>query len=241
MKRVTAIIIVLGLVIALSSALSAGTADDPLISLSYINNTFLPSLIEEVKSSAATALATVADEAEQKLSEVTNGYILTAPGYSFTSGYFSCPAVAGAVLELAPGSSAVLVNGTAKLTIKSGDVVDLQTGSLLSSGNILSGNSRIFATEEASASLTVYSNTAELYVDGSYRFSQGNGVAPGVVFNDIPNDHWALEYIYVLAEQKLVNGTGNLRFEPETTMNRAMFVTVIGRLADVDTCLLYTI
>jgi len=41
----------------------------------------------------------------------------------------------------------------------------------------------------------------------------------------------AIEYVY---ENKLFKGVSAIEFAPDTTMTRAMFVTVLGRLADVD-------
>lgn len=48
-------------------------------------------------------------------------------------------------------------------------------------------------------------------------------------FNDIDN-HWALNSIHFVAERELFIGTDKDRFAPDTRMNRAMFITVLGRL-----------
>jgi len=48
-------------------------------------------------------------------------------------------------------------------------------------------------------------------------------------FTDIAG-HWAAESILFVAEQGLFDGTGSGQFSPNQQMNRAMFVTVLGRL-----------
>ncbi len=47
-------------------------------------------------------------------------------------------------------------------------------------------------------------------------------------------DHWAKDYIEFVTEQGLFGGTSPTTFDPETTMTRGMFVTVLGRLDRVD-------
>ena len=51
----------------------------------------------------------------------------------------------------------------------------------------------------------------------------------GSQFIDIEN-HWALDIIKQADELDLFNGSGSYEFKPDSTMTRAMFVTVLGRL-----------
>lgn len=62
---------------------------------------------------------------------------------------------------------------------------------------------------------------------GFYRFGE-NAVS---AFTDIPNGFWAEEAISFCAERGIFNGIGDGKFDPAGTMNRAMFVTVLYRLA----------
>lgn len=58
--------------------------------------------------------------------------------------------------------------------------------------------------------------------------------ADTVEFVDVEG-HWAESYIYQVSELGLFCGTGDgTTFSPDMSMNRAMFVTVLGRLANVD-------
>ncbi len=235
MKRIITVVIILLLLIGITSALSAGTADDPLISLSYITDTFIPGLLSQIGISASEKLDPVYDSAMAELDMLTAGYVFNDPGFTFVSGYIPINAIAGATLEIAPGSVVVLNEGTALLTVSSGEVINLSSGSSVSSGTVAENKVRYFTAEDAYATITVYSDSANLTVDGSYRFTQGSGTAPGILFTDIPSGHWATSYIYYISQRGLMNGMGGFSFAPETTMTRAMFVTVIGRLAGVNT------
>ena len=50
-------------------------------------------------------------------------------------------------------------------------------------------------------------------------------------FQDV-SGHWAAEAISAVVEKKLFNGTSEDTFSPDASMNRGMFVTVLGRFAE---------
>lgn len=53
-------------------------------------------------------------------------------------------------------------------------------------------------------------------------------------FTDLQN-HWAKDAVAAVVDRGLFAGTGDTTFSPESSMTRAMFVTVVGRLSGVDT------
>lgn len=53
-------------------------------------------------------------------------------------------------------------------------------------------------------------------------------------FQDV-SSHWAYPYIKFAVQKQLLNGTSDSIFSPNTPMTRGMFVTVLGRLSEVDT------
>lgn len=55
-----------------------------------------------------------------------------------------------------------------------------------------------------------------------------------VKFTDTAN-HWAKDSIEFVAARGILSGTGNNKFSPNTSMTRGMFVTALGRLAEVNT------
>lgn len=54
-------------------------------------------------------------------------------------------------------------------------------------------------------------------------------------FTDVLPGAWYYDAVQYVALAGLFNGTGGATFSPDTGMTRAMFVTVLGRMADADT------
>ncbi len=54
-------------------------------------------------------------------------------------------------------------------------------------------------------------------------------------FTDVAEDAWYAQSVDYVERHSLFNGVGDNAFAPEETMTRAMFVTVLCRMADVDT------
>jgi hypothetical protein len=50
-------------------------------------------------------------------------------------------------------------------------------------------------------------------------------------FTDVADENWFSEAVRFVYGNHLFNGTGETTFSPELTMNRAMFVSVLGRMA----------
>ncbi|TXK80326.1 S-layer homology domain-containing protein [Paenibacillus sp. N3.4] len=48
-------------------------------------------------------------------------------------------------------------------------------------------------------------------------------------FADVPNSHWAADVIKVLAAKQIVNGTSATTFEPERSVTRAEFTSLLVR------------
>ena len=57
--------------------------------------------------------------------------------------------------------------------------------------------------------------------------------ADASLFTDI-DGHWAKPYIEQVVADGLMNGISETTFSPNTPMTRAMFVTVLGRLANIN-------
>jgi len=54
-------------------------------------------------------------------------------------------------------------------------------------------------------------------------------------FTDVSVDDWFYEAVQYVYENDIFNGTNESEFTPNGTMTRGMFVTVLGRMAGVDT------
>lgn len=53
-------------------------------------------------------------------------------------------------------------------------------------------------------------------------------------FTDLSPDSWCYGYVSMVVNMGLFNGTGANTFSPDSTMTRAMFVTVLGRYGEID-------
>jgi hypothetical protein len=77
-------------------------------------------------------------------------------------------------------------------------------------------------------------------VEGELRFSTGHFSTYGVGYKEDAPDftdissHWAKEDIAFVVSRGLFSGTSETTFGPNVAMTREMFVTVLGRLANVD-------
>ena len=62
------------------------------------------------------------------------------------------------------------------------------------------------------------------------------GLCPGAVaasggYTDVSENHWAYPYIQDVTERGVMNGVASNLFQPDGTMTRAMFVTVLARMS----------
>lgn len=146
----------------------------------------------------------------------------------------------------APEVTAVRAEGAGKVTVCFDEPVQLGnlSGIRVTSGTVsaaVEGSRLVVALEGAKAG-DVLTIPASAVVDQAGRTMEedlvltledgpvGSGSAPA--FSDVPEDHWAAEVIANAAAAGLFQGADGL-FQPEGTLTRGMFVTVLGRLAGV--------
>ena len=60
-----------------------------------------------------------------------------------------------------------------------------------------------------------------------------SALAANASFTDVPEKAWFYEPVTYMAENSYMSGAGG-KFSPNQTTTRAMFVTVLGRIAGVD-------
>ena len=73
--------------------------------------------------------------------------------------------------------------------------------------------------------------TRTFYVSADGIVAGSDNLAGGK-FSDVPVSSWCYKYVESVYKQGLFSGTGETIFEPNANMTRAMFVTVLGRLAE---------
>lgn len=60
------------------------------------------------------------------------------------------------------------------------------------------------------------------------------GVSAAAAFGDVSGDDWFYDAVQYVTDKNYFNGVSEEEFDPYGSMTRGMFVTVLGRLADVD-------
>jgi len=207
-----------------TASASTGSIINPLITLSYLNGAFKDALA----SDSAKMLGDAADNAMSRLDEIYRDYI----GYRFAPRYMRVSLDPDDTVALSSGGSFILLSGAADLTLISGAVVNVSTGSEVQSGSPLTLYQRYFCTENTTAIIKA-SDATTGQVDGYY-FVEGAGeTAAQNPFSDVSESAWyyaAVDFVY---KNGLFAGTSTDTFSPGLPMTRGMFVTVLYRLAGI--------
>lgn len=166
MKKKKAFFVTAGLLLCIlaASAAAAGDAGDPLISLSYLTGIFTDSVNQKVD-----------DKLNQSDAQILQGE--TGPSSASTAAFWTESRLKSQdVLLGTTGTSVMLLAGSAQLSFPSGTVVDVTTGSSVSSGTMLTCNHRYLVAEDTSALFIVTSKTAVVDYQGNYTFSYSDAV-----------------------------------------------------------------
>ncbi len=214
------------LLLGLLAGTAAAGAEDPLISVSYLYHTVLVRLQETFDSETADGLIALSDSYDARLEAIP------APEESRWDravGYAALRLGDGGSVHLAQFGKLVLTEGSARLHILSGEVIDLAGGRLCADGELLIPEHRYFTAEESEALVRIYAEEALCLVEGNYQAEDAGSFETEERFVDL-DGHWGRGQILALAEVGLVNGMDAHHFEPERKVTRAMFVTLLGRI-----------
>lgn len=108
-----------------------------------------------------------------------------------------------------------------------GTVVNLTTGEEHYGGILTIGNQYLVA-ENSGAEVKTLSSTGKVSILGTYRVENLSSVLP---FYDVSSEDWFYDAVAFVEENGLFSGTATDQFSPNSTMNRAMMMTVLFRLA----------
>lgn len=205
-KRVIALLLAIFLLIGVTSTLAsstAGGADDPLISLSYLTATYKQYILQTAQQYIDSALSA--------LMGGPDGDLL----YASTTGSFSLSSVgSGGGVSLEPGCSLLLISGKACFESVTGDVINITTGALVSPGEQLVLYHRYMALDGALATVTI-SYYASVAFDGA------PPVTPGCIFKDVNLPDWFFEDVQSAVELKLISGKTDDTYEPSSSLTYA--------------------
>ena len=154
----------------LGAALAAGGQEDPLITLSYLNNTLLPALIQQVDEQGAQRQ----EELKEQFQKDIDGYkaemeqLLQTSAGAGNASFAVLTLSQGQQLKLGVGCEVMLRVGRATLiTQSSPGLIDSTTGGSLENGAALEKNHLYMATIEDRA-IQAADATVKLLIRGSY-------------------------------------------------------------------------
>ncbi len=225
----TAVILVCCIGILLVGA--AGSANDPLISVSYLYQRFTSQLREALGESLSGQLEETENRFDARLDSIV--FPQREEG-SFAPQYTWLDLTDGEVVELRSFASFVLLRGEGKLMIMEGEVLDLFSGSSVQDGSMLTLNHRYMAVENTKVRIRVFGDDPAGMADGYYQTDKESALPLEEQFLDVGDGLWAAPYIWRLYELGVVNGVETHRFAPGTVVTRGAFVTILGRLAGID-------
>ena len=191
-KTIIALLLVLAMLPSLGVH-AAGTAKDPLISLSYLEGTFIPEMYSALK-------AVVSKTVEEALSRRVS-----------TPAMMEKEAGEGANIFLTEGQSFILLSGSASMELN-GAVVDATMGEEVADGEVLTSH-RYIVCEKSTVTLSV-SEDARFLLPSSASVIQPVPKPLISPFTDVVAGVWWHDDIVRAYNRGLVNGMTATTFEP---------------------------
>lgn len=178
-------------------AFAAGDQSDPLISLSYIENTFIPQVRAFFASSGSGSSAESGETGLKTL--------LVSEGGS---------------IELSQGQQIILLSGRARIQLKSGGVINASLGVEAGNGS-LNTFQRYILCEDSAAAVSI-SQDARLTVSQDAAVTQGDGrVSP---FEDVKRGDWFFDDVISAYEKGLISGMSRNSFQPGGSLTWAQCI-----------------
>ena len=192
-KRIISLLLVLALLPA-GGALAAGTAEDPLISKSYTEESFIPQLYGSLRT-------TLAESVEAELSRRASAPLMEQRSLRI-----------GSALELSEGQSFILISGSAELEFINGAVADVSRGTELE-GGLLPAGSRCIVCEKGKVRIEAKSPAVMLLPHG-VEVEMPHEKPLVSPFTDVVAGVWWHDDIVKAYNRGLVNGMTPTTFEP---------------------------
>lgn len=213
--------------VLLTGAAFALGQGDSLISLSYLERTYIPTVVAQGTDVMDQKMTQAYDAAMQKLEQAGSQGGTGQSG--FYSEDFSQKSYArGDRITLGSGSGFLMISGRAAVS-HSGVVVDVTLGETVSTGSELEAGHRYLVAEDTYATVSIRSGLAKAGIQGGYSWELGGEKA--APFTDVSSGDWystAVDYVYF---EGLFSGMGGDLFAPASNMDRAMMMTVLYHLA----------
>lgn len=220
MKRHAMILsLLLAAALSITSVLAAaGGSADPLVSFSYLNNTFRPVVNTAVQSAANAAGDTIRQKTLEKMDAA--GLYLDR---QWADTWAESRLKQDDILYGSTGLSFLVLAGDVTVTYADGEVVDVtEPGISVPSGSTLTANHRYLVAEDTTAHFTVTSKTAVVKYMGQY----GTDLSDATDYNAMAG---ALKKINLFRGSYTGYGSGfDLEVAPTRLQALIMFIRVLG-------------
>lgn len=232
-KKITALALaVLLAVLVTAGAAPAGSSADPLVSLAYLNGTYRELLLSAGQTKYEETMGKAYEQARRDLDAAYQQHLVrlgALEGYEALSSPVSYTLAPGQTARLVTGSVFSPLAGRATVLVEQGTVVNVSTGQEVPSGAALENGRRYLCAEDTAAVVTAGTET-EILFEGYVQTKAPRTPQP-VPFLDMGKGDWFYPAVSYVVGRELFKGTGEKTFSPSASMTRAMFVTVLYRLA----------
>ena len=151
--------------LVMGAALAAGDQEDPLVTLSYLNQTAIPQIVEQVEERTAQRQEEREESFRTQLNQYQQG---NQGGETASAGYTLVTLAQGQVMQLEVGCEVLLRVGAASVQADSSPaLIDLSAGGTADGGAALEKNHLYMSTIEG-RTLTADAATVKVLVRGGY-------------------------------------------------------------------------
>ena len=227
-KSAVRLICLTGVLVVLACGAYALASGDSLVSLRYLQETFLPQATEQGTQAAEQKLQETYDAAKEQLDQLQSGYLGGEAGGSYSSALQPRAWSDGDMVEIGTGAGLLMLEGAITVT-HSGALVDVTDGTEVASGSRLTAGHRYLAGEDTTVQAQVISGAASMGVQGAYVYTAGEGES--TPFYDVCQTDWFYAPVSYVYENGLFSGISAHSFGPGDPMNRAMLMTVLYQMA----------
>ena len=199
------------MLLAVMAFAAGGGASDPLVSLSYLLETFTEEVEEKVEDRLDESDKSILEQAE-------SGKVPAETVSTWTETRLK----KGDSLQGVTGTNVLLLAGSMQILCQEGTVIDVTTGEVIPNGSNMVVNHRYMVAEDTTALFTVTSKTAVLDYQGSYEFDYSDEV-------DYNAMAAALKELNLFKGSFTGYGEGfDLEFVPTRLQALIMFIRVLG-------------
>jgi len=223
MRKAAVLLLTAAILLGVYTAVAVGgSSSDPLVSKSYIDGTYVPSVVQQAEERTGRSGETAYNSAAARLKSQAELFLARAGGAGYAATFQEQRFKRGDAVTVQTGSGILLLAGEAAVSFDSGVVIDVTLGSTVSSGAAMELNHRYLAGEDTVCNFTVTSDTAVLAPQGYYAVNKSGEVD----YNELAG---ALNQLGLFRGSTTPFGQGyELELRPTRIQGLIMFLRLIG-------------